>query len=84
MDFWILAVGFVFTVSTILIYKFVVNPQMLTTTDMPVCPDRWNYSSSMCVPSYETHCLPFNPQTIVTDSARCNIAHMCGTIWGLC
>ena len=84
MNYWVLAVSAVITALLLVVYKLVINPQMLVTTTPALCPDRWNYSSSMCAPAYQTHCLPFNPQTVKTDSARCNIARTCGTNWGNC
>jgi hypothetical protein len=82
----------VFTVALILLYKYLINPQIIVTADtssMAKCPDRWNYDSikKMCEPGYETHCLPFNPDvpTLNTYSAKCNVARSCGTTWsGFC
>jgi hypothetical protein len=77
-----------FTIGFLVIYKFVVNPQLVFTLDvttMAQCPDRWNFDaiSRMCKPAYETHCLPFDPtvSTLNTALAKCNVARSCGTTW---
>jgi len=82
----------VFTVVFLLIYKFVINPQMVVVPDMSKmsqCPDRWNYNpaSKQCEAAYQTACLPFDPSASTLDSytAKCNLARTCGTTWsGFC
>lgn len=80
----------IFTVIFVLIYKYVLNPHYVpTNVTMSQCPDMWNYDSTkqMCVPAYETHCLPFNPNsnTLTTMTSKCNLARSCGTSWsGMC
>jgi len=81
-----------FTVGFLLIYKFVINPQVVFTPNaksMAQCPDRWNYNmvSRMCEPGYDTHCMPFDPSapTLESASSKCNVARSCGTTWsGYC
>jgi len=80
----------IFTILFVAIYKYILNPQYVPTgTNMSQCPDMWNYNSTtkMCEPGYKTHCLPFNPSvnTLVTMTAKCNLARSCGTSWsGMC
>ena len=77
-----------FTIVFVLIYKYVINPQTIITTNsssMNQCPSRWNYNSSshMCEPAYKTTCLPFNPDfpNLKTVEAKRNLANTCGTSW---
>jgi hypothetical protein len=78
----------IFAVIFILIYKFILNPQYVPTNPtMAQCPDRWNYNTTtqQCEAAYSTHCLPFNPNTLTTMTAKCNVARSCGTSWsGMC
>jgi hypothetical protein len=78
-----------FTALFLVIYKFVINPQMIVTptaTSLGTCPDRWsfNVTTKMCEPNYKTQCMPFNPDmsTLNTYAAKCNVARSCGTTWG--
>ena len=79
----------VFTVVILLVYKFVVNPQMVYGSTQTTCPDAWTYNggTKMCEPTYSTHCTPFDPnaQTLDTAAAKCNVAQSCGSFWsGYC
>ena len=82
----------VVTLILLVLYKYVLNPQVIYTPDianMTKCPDRWNYDpvSKNCVPAYKTSCLPFNPENSHLDTltSRCNVARSCGTTWsGFC
>jgi len=82
----------IFTVILLVIYKYVLNPQIVVPIDgnsMAMCPDRWTYDSDkqVCEPQYSTHCLPFNPkaQTLTTPAEKCALAKRCNTDWsGLC
>jgi hypothetical protein len=78
-----------FTVIMLVIYKFVINPQIVLTMDaskMGKCPDAWTYnvSTKMCEPNAATGCMPFDPDapSIQSASAKCNLARTCGTSWG--
>lgn len=91
MEYIVTAVlAIIFTILLIVFYKFVINPQYVpTNVNMSQCPDMWNYdpAKQMCEPGYETHCLPFNPNsnTLTTMTAKCNLARSCGTSWsGMC
>jgi len=82
----------VFTVVLILIYKFVINPQMIkraTNANMAKCPDMWVYNESakQCEPKYDTDCVPFDPNQDIlkTPTGKCNLARECNTTWsGFC
>ncbi len=91
MEYIVTAVlAIIFTLSFVAFYKFVLNPQYVPTAPaLSQCPDMWNYNlaTQMCEPGYETHCLPFNPNTntLTTLTAKCNLARSCGTSWsGVC
>ena len=79
----------VFTCIFLVIYKYLVNPQIVVYADssaMSQCPERWLYNSgtSMCEPAYDTSCMPFDPKapTLKSVKAKCNVANSCGTTWG--
>lgn len=82
----------VFTVVLLVIYKYVINPQLvITVTDSMLngCPDRWTFNSATkkCEPNYQTTCLPFPLDNPMLDNvaAKCNLARSCGTTWaGFC
>jgi hypothetical protein len=82
----------VFTVILLIIYKFVINPQIVLTLDptkMAKCPDTWKYNvaTKLCEPNSATSCMPFSPDesTIQSAAAKCNLARTCGTTWsGMC
>lgn len=82
----------VFTVILLVIYKLVINPQIVLTLDpkkMAKCPDSWKYNvaTKLCEPNAATSCMPFSPDesTIQSASAKCNLARTCGTTWsGMC
>ena len=77
--FW-LAIAF-------LIYKFVINPQIVVPASLKgtPCPDRWTFSDGMCHPNYETKCVSFDPSKLKTFEEKCNVAKKCGTDWaGMC
>jgi hypothetical protein len=80
----------IFTLLFVAFYKFVINPQYVPSAPaMAKCPDMWNYNTTnkMCEPAYDTHCLPFNPDTntLTTMTSKCNLARSCGTTWsGMC
>lgn len=86
------ALTILFTIGFVLIYKFVVNPQVVLTLDakkMGKCPDGWTYNSgtSKCEPNMKTVCQPFDPSapSIQSAVAKCNLARTCGTSWsGMC
>ncbi len=91
MEYIVTAVlAVVFTLIFVAIYKYGLNPQYVpNATAMAQCPDMWNYNTikQMCEPAYDTHCLPFNPNTntLATMTAKCNLARSCGTSWsGMC
>ena len=87
-----IALTIVFTTIFLVIYKLVVNPQVvlnLNTTQMAKCPDSWTYDSvgGVCRPNTTSSCMPFDPDadTIQTSAAKCNLARTCGTTWsGMC
>ena len=63
-----------------------ITPASIT---MSKCPSRWNFnpSTNMCEPSYNTVCLPFNPDadTLKRGSQKCALARSCDTDWsGMC
>lgn len=82
----------VFTVILLVIYKFVINPQIvlrLDSTKMARCPDNWKYNvaTKLCEPNAATSCMPFSPDesTVQSAAAKCNLARTCGTTWsGMC
>jgi hypothetical protein len=81
----------VFTALLLVIYKFVVNPQKVISSEslQTTCPDSWKYNigTKMCEPTGLTHCTPFDPsaQTLQSAAAKCNVAQSCGTFWpGYC
>jgi hypothetical protein len=86
------ALTVVFTIVLLLVYKFVINPQIvvsLDTTKMTKCPDAWTYNlqSKLCEPNASTGCMPFDPDapSIQSAAAKCNLARTCGTSWaGMC
>ena len=86
------ALTVVFTVVLLVIYKLVVNPQVVITLDgsqMSKCPDSWTYDSvgQVCRTNGQSTCMPFDPDasTIQTAAAKCNLARTCGTTWnGMC
>ena len=79
-----------FTVIIIFISRtFMYNYMETPPVKMSKCPTRWNFNSStnMCEPSYETGCLPFNPDvdTLKTVAQKCALANHCATDWsGVC
>ena len=81
-----------FTDLFLVVYKLVINPQMVITPTLKMmskCPNNWTYNgdTKMCVPQYDTKCTPFDPDapTLNTVASRCNVANMCGTDWsGVC
>ncbi len=81
-----------FTVLFLVLYKFVVNPQVVITPDaskMSKCPDGWSFNprTKLCEPNTESTCMPFDPDanTIQSAAAKCNLARSCGTTWsGFC
>jgi hypothetical protein len=82
----------VFTVLMLVVYKFVINPQVVSSLDptkMAKCPDGWTYniSTKLCEPNTKTSCYPFDPDatSIQLAAAKCNLARTCGTTWsGMC
>ena len=86
------ALTVLFTVVLLIVYKYVINPQIvirLDTTKMAKCPDSWTYNlaSNLCQPNAATSCMPFDPDatTIQSVIAKCNLARQCGTTWsGMC
>lgn len=78
----------VLTIVVLVIYKFVINPQIVVTPSrkhLSDCPERWKFDGTNCIPQYETKCIAFNPKTIQTIQQACNIAKKCGTDWdGMC
>jgi hypothetical protein len=82
----------VFTLLMLVIYKFVINPQVVLTLDptkMAKCPDAWVYNSGtkLCEPNMPSECYPFDPDApaIQSAAAKCNLARTCGTSWsGMC
>lgn len=86
------ALTVLFTVVLLIVYKYVINPQIvirLDTTKMAKCPDSWTYNlaSNLCQPNAATSCMPFDPDatTIQSAIAKCNLARQCGTTWsGMC
>ena len=80
-----IALTVLFTTAFLLLYKFVVNPQIVLPYIQARCPDRWTYNAGtgMCDPLYPTHCFPFDPDatTLKTPESRMNVARMCGTSW---
>jgi hypothetical protein len=82
----------VFTLTFIVLYKFVINPQVVLTLDaskMAKCPDSWTFNSEtrLCQPNMSTECYPFDPDAVAIQSAaaKCNLARQCGTSWsGMC
>lgn len=82
----------IFTAGFILLYKYVINPQMIikpSNSNMAKCPDMWDYNESMkrCVPKYDTDCAPFDPNEDIlkTPTGKCNLARKCNTTWsGFC
>jgi hypothetical protein len=82
----------VFTLLMLVIYKFVINPQVVLTLDptkMAKCPDGWQYSisSKLCEPPASTNCTAIDPDAVAIQSAaaKCNLARTCGTTWsGMC
>ena len=86
------ALTIVFTVILLVIYKYVINPQIvlrLDPTKMSKCPDSWTHdvSKNLCIPNSSSKCMPFDPDTstIQSATAKCNLARSCGTTWsGMC
>lgn len=78
------------TILVLLVYKFVINPQLVLTPSvqhLSACPEHWSYDATtkLCSPTYDTPCGPFNPETVTTISQACGIATACGTNWsGMC
>ncbi len=75
---------------TFVVYKFIINPQIIVTpsaSKLDTCPARWSYdpATKLCKPDYATSCKAFDPTTITTMSQACRIANSCGTNWsGFC
>jgi len=82
------ALTLVFTVLLLVLYKLVINPQIVVTPIpnlMSKCPDGWSYDGSVCRPNGQSTCMPFDPDALSTASAKCNLARTCGTTWnGMC
>ena len=86
------ALTILFTVIFLVIYKLVINPQVVlifNASQASKCPDNWTYDSvgKLCRPNIAGTCMPFDPDasTIQTASAKCNLARACGTTWnGMC
>jgi hypothetical protein len=86
------ALTILFTAGFLIVYKFVINPQIVLRMDptkMAKCPDSWTYdsNSNLCKPNASTSCMPFDPNasTIQSAVAKCNLARTCGTTWsGMC
>lgn len=85
-----IALTVVFTILFLVLYKFVVNPQVVAKLDpikMSLCPDGWTFNGALCSPDHSTHCTPFDPtaSSLQTVAARCALAVSCGTTWnGMC
>ena len=81
-----------FTAIMLVVYKFVINPQVVLTLDptkMAKCPDGWSYNlpTKLCQPDSQTTCMAFDPDapSIQSAAAKCNLARSCGTSWsGMC
>jgi hypothetical protein len=66
------------------IYKFVFNPQLVIQASLKSaskCPDRWTFNGTMCYPSYDTQCIPFDPSKLKNIQEACVIAKKCQTDW---
>ena len=87
-----IALTVVFTIVLLVVYKFVINPQVvmgIDTSKMAKCPDSWTYNAAngVCEPNMSTECYPFDPDApaIQSAAAKCNLARTCGTSWsGMC
>jgi hypothetical protein len=78
----------VFAILCLLAYRFLFNPQIVTTptrTTASKCPERWSYTDGLCRPMYNTNCMPFDPSKITSIISGCKLARSCGTDWkGMC
>uniref|UniRef100_A0A6C0AIM5 CPW-WPC domain-containing protein n=1 Tax=viral metagenome TaxID=1070528 RepID=A0A6C0AIM5_9ZZZZ len=79
----------VFTIILLIIYKLIVNPQMVIVASKAKCPDLWAYNEKekVCEPQYKTSCSSFDPKSpsLHTATAKCTLAHRCGSTWaGYC
>ena len=75
-----LIVALVFTLIIFLIYKFVLNPQIVD-RQQTKCPTNWTYSAPLCTPDYETSCSAFNPSKMTSKADRISFAESCGVQW---
>jgi hypothetical protein len=80
--------AFSFTIFFLVVYYYGLRPEVYKTsgkTPVALCPKRWNYNSNtkMCVPAYDTKCMPFDPMSPAFSSAKqkCKIAKACATEW---
>lgn len=86
---WAVALlAFAFTIFFMVVYYYILKPEVYKDsgkTPVALCPKRWNYNSNtqMCVPGYDTKCMPFDPQSPAYTSAKqkCAIARSCQTEW---
>ena len=82
------AYSLLFAVLCLLAYRYLFNPQIVTTLSRGsavTCPDRWSYMDGLCKPMYKTSCMPFDPSKITSIIAGCNLARTCGSDWpGMC
>lgn len=77
-----------FTIFFMVVYYYILKPEVYKDSGkkpVALCPKRWNYNTNtkMCVPGYDTKCMPFDPQSPAYTSAKqkCAIARSCQTEW---
>jgi hypothetical protein len=80
MDMKTIGVSIIFTLIIFLLYKFVLNPQIVDKQSSQ-CPTNWTYSAPLCTPNYETSCSAFNPSKMTSKADRISFAESCGVQW---
>ena len=81
MDMKTIIVALAITILIFLIYKFVLNPQIIGLQATQICPKKWVYMKPLCKPTYDTVCAPFDPLKMTSKADRIAFAEQCGVKW---
>jgi hypothetical protein len=80
MDMKTIIVAIIFTILIFLIYKFILNPQIVD-KQQNQCPTGWIYSDPLCTPTYQTSCSAFNPSKMTSRADKISFSERCGVRW---
>jgi hypothetical protein len=76
-----LIVAGIITIIIFLLYKFVLNPQIIGLQATETCPTKWKYEKPLCKPTYDTICSAFDPSKMTSKADRIAFAEQCGVKW---